>query len=263
MAASDPMSIEERRKYLMRMEPIYRKGGKGERGRLLDDMEAVTGMHRKSLTRLLRPGVSLERKPWLGRRKRVYGPNVQDVVSVVWESLDYICAERLTPAVLSTARHLATFGEVRLTLEVEGQLRSISRPTVARMLGRLRQHHPKLPRKGPSKASKVRAGVPAGRISWDTSNPGHFESDLTHHCGNAPIGTYVHTLQLIDIATGWSERAAVYGRSEEGMVEGFKRIEARLPFPIKELHPDNGSGVLQPPCGQLLRQGRDACAPQP
>ena len=39
MAASDPMSIEERRKYLKRMEPIYRKGGKQERGRLLNEME--------------------------------------------------------------------------------------------------------------------------------------------------------------------------------------------------------------------------------
>src|ERR1039458_7261874 len=129
MAASDPMSIEERRKYLKRMEPIYRKGGKQERGRLLDDMEVVTGMHRKSLTRLLRPGTSLERKPWRGRRKRSYGAEVQDVVSVVWESLDYICSERLTPALLETAQHLSTFGEVRLTPEVEAQLASISRAT--------------------------------------------------------------------------------------------------------------------------------------
>jgi hypothetical protein len=241
MAASDPMSIEERRKYLKRMEPIYRKGGKQERGRLLNEMEVVTGMHRKSLTRLLRPGTSLERKPWRGRRKRSYGAEVQDVVSVVWESLDYICAERLTPALLETAQHLSRFGEVRLTPEVEAQLASISRATVARMLGRLRQYHPKLPRKGPSKANKLLARVPVGRISWDTADPGHFETDLVHHCGGAPVGTYVHTLQLIDIATGWSERAAVYGRSEEAMVEGFKRIEARLPFPIREIHPDNGS----------------------
>src|ERR1019366_6370722 len=140
MAASDPMSIEERRKYLTKMEPMYRKGGRRERGKLLDEMETVTGMHRKSLTRLLRPGVSLERKPWRGRRKRSYGPEVQDVVGVVWESLDYICAERLRPVVLSTAQHLASFKEVRLTPELEEQLGAISQATVARMLGRLRQY---------------------------------------------------------------------------------------------------------------------------
>src|SRR5947209_11596998 len=103
-------------------------------------MEVVTGMHRKSLTRLLRPGVSLERRPWQGRRKRTYGPQVQDVVAVVWESLDYICAERITPKLLVTARHLARFEEVSLTPEVEMQLATISRATVARMLGRLRQY---------------------------------------------------------------------------------------------------------------------------
>jgi hypothetical protein len=241
MAASDPMSIEERRKYLMRMEPLYRKAGKPERGKLLDEMEAVTGMHRKSLTRLLKPGASLERKAWRGRRKRSYGPEVQDVVGVVWESLDFVCAERLKPVLVPTSQHLATFGEVRLTPEIEEQLGTISRATVARMLGRLRRYQGKLPRKGPGKASKVRATVPIGLISWDMDEPGHFETDLVHHCGGAPVGTYVHTLQLVDIATGWSERVAVFGRGEEAMVEGFTRVEARLPFPIKEIHPDNGS----------------------
>jgi hypothetical protein len=54
-------------------------------------------------------------------------------------------------------------------------------------------------------------------------------------------GEYVHTLQLVDIATGWSERVAVLGRSQTNMVEGFRRVQARLPFPITHLHPDNGS----------------------
>ena len=120
---------------------------------------------------------------------------------MVWESLDYICAERITPRLLETAQHLAHFGEIRLTPEIERQAGSISRATVARMMGRLRQYKPRLPQKGPSKANKVRRGIPMGRIPWDTADPGHFETDLVHHCGSAPVGTYVHTLQLIDIAT--------------------------------------------------------------
>jgi len=262
MAAHDPMSIDERRKYLTKMEPMYRKGGKPERGQLLDEMEAVTGMHRKSLTRLLRRGTSLERRPWRGRRKRVYGPEVQDVIAVVWETLDYICAERLTPTLVTTARHLAEFGEVRLTSLVEAQLAEISRPTVARILSRLRQDKGRLPRKGPGKASKMRAGVPAGRLPWDIEEPGHFETDLVHHCGSAPIGTYVHTLQLIDIATGWSERVAVWpgGRGHGRWVQA-RRAACSLP------HSRDPSrqrlGVLQPPCGQLLRKQGDAGAIEP
>ncbi len=48
-------------------------------------------------------------------------------------------------------------------------------------------------------------------------------------------------MQLVDVATGWSERVAVLGRGQAAMVAGFRRILERLPFPILELHPDNGS----------------------
>ena len=34
---------------------------------------------------------------------------------------------------------------------------------------------------------------------------------------------------------------AVLGRSYRVMQDGFVGIQARLPFPIQELHPDNGS----------------------
>jgi hypothetical protein len=79
------------------------------------------------------------------------------------------------------------------------------------------------------------------RLSWDTRMPGDFETDLVHHCGSVAAGDYIHTLQLVDIATAWSERVAVLGRSQEAMVRGFRKVQARLPFPIHKLHPDNGS----------------------
>ena len=60
----------------------------------------------------------------------------------------------------------------------------------------------RLPRKGPHRANQVTKGVPMGRIPWDTSDPGHFETDLVHHGGESAAGEYAHTLQLIDVATG-------------------------------------------------------------
>lgn len=52
------------------------------------------------------------------------------------------------------------------------------------------------------------------------------------------------TLQMIDVATGWSERVAVLGRSYLVMEDAFRRILARLPFLLREIHPDNGSEFL-------------------
>ena len=99
----------------------------------------------------------------------------------------------------------------------------------------------RLPQKGAARANQVTKGVPMGRIPWDISEPGHFEVDLVHHSGESSAGLYGHTIQLIDVATGWSERAAVLGRGQATMEAGFERIVARVPFPIRELHPDNGS----------------------
>ncbi len=79
------------------------------------------------------------------------------------------------------------------------------------------------------------------RIKWDVPDPGHFETDLVHHSGSSSAGTYIHTLQLVDVATGWSERVAVLGRNQEAMEGGFRRVVERLPFRITHLHPDNGS----------------------
>jgi len=49
---------------------------------------------------------------------------------------------------------------------------------------------------------------------------------------------------MIDVATGWSERVALLGRSYLVMQDAFERIMARLPFPVREIHPDNGSEFL-------------------
>src|SRR5438034_4542194 len=114
----EPMTIAERYRYLSRMQPRYWQAARPGQRRLLDEMAAMTGLHRKSLLRLLRPG-GLTRRPRARPRGAVYGPAVEDAVRVIWESLDYVCAERLTPALVPTARLLEQHGELVLPAHVE------------------------------------------------------------------------------------------------------------------------------------------------
>jgi len=241
MPSNERMNINERRKYLKLVRSRYVQSGRKERSQLLTEMGEVTGLQRKSLIRLMNLP-SLERAPRKVRLKaRRYGAAVAGVVRIVWESLDYVCAERLTPALLDTARQLAKWEELTLTPEVEEKLSSISRATVQRLLKRFQQDTPKLPRRKPQPPNRLLRDVPMERLSWQTTAPGNFETDLAHHCGAVAAGDYIHTLQLVDIATGWSERVAIWGRSQQAMVKGFKKVQERLPFPITHLHPDNGS----------------------
>lgn len=241
MPNNEKMSINERRKYLKLVAPRYGKARRKERGELLTEMGEVTKLHRKSLIRLINMP-NLDRAPKKPRFKRKrYGTAVADVVQVVWESLDYVCAERLTPVLLDTAQQLARWEELVLTSEVEVALNTISRASVQRLLERFKQDTPRLPRRKPQPPNRLLRQVPMERLPWDTEVPGTFEVDLVHHSGPVAAGEYVHTLQLVDIATGWSERVAILGRSQEAMVRGFRKVQERLPFSIKHLHPDNGS----------------------
>ena len=240
MPTKDEMTIDERRKYVNLMAERYRQAKRSERSALLSEMEQVSKLHRKHLIRLLN-GKSLARKKRSTPRSRIYGVEVERVVLRVWESLDYICAERLTPSLGRVAKHLAGFGSLVLTAEVESQLATISAATVERLLRKNRARKARLPRQGPHRANQVTKGVPMGRIPWNTPDPGHFETDLVHHGGESASGEYGYTLQLIDVATGWSERVMLLGRGYQAMEAAFAHVLERLPFAVKELHPDNGT----------------------
>jgi len=80
MVEMERMTIDERRKYLYKMWERYCKASRKEKGRLLDEMEVVTGMHRKSLIRIL--SGRLSRKKRSCERERSYGAAVEDAVQV-------------------------------------------------------------------------------------------------------------------------------------------------------------------------------------
>jgi hypothetical protein len=239
MTTDDKMTIDEVYKYLRRMRSAYEQGSRTEKGRMLEDMERVTGRHRRSLVRLL--SGPLERHPRHKQRGRSYTADFDAALRCIYESYGRICAERLHPKLVELAAQLARHGEVDLTESLKAQLASVGLTTVRERLRQFRQDEPQMPRGIPQSPNPFLQDVPMRRLPWDMTTPGYFEVDLVHHCGSSSHGEYVHTLQMIDVASGWSERAALLGRSYRVMEAGFRRILARLPFPILGLHPDNGS----------------------
>jgi hypothetical protein len=255
MSENEPMNVNERRKYLHKMRIRYWQAKeRTAKSALLDEMMAVTGLHRKSLIRLIKG--ELARKPRRKQRGKTYGAEVQQVVEQIAHSLDYPCAERLQPNLVWLGKHLATHGELEVSEAIERKLETISVSTLKRMLPPVQQVAERLAhRKGQPRGSYAqRQAIPIRRIAWDEPMPGHLEIDLVHHCGAHPSGQYVHTLQATDVATGWSECVAILGRSYLVIQDGFQRLEQRLPFPILEVHPDNGSEFLNDPLLRFWRQ---------
>lgn len=238
MAVAEKMTLDEVYKYLRLLKPRYLEANRAGKSALLDEMELVTGRHRKSLIRRLQVG--LQRVPRQRERARTYQSDVDAALRVIWESYDGICAERLHPNLGALAEQLAQHGELALSEALKAQLGEIGLTTLRERLRQLRQDEPQL-RRVPRPPNQSLADVPMRRLPWNTAVPGHFEVDLVWHSGSEARGEFGYTLQMIDICTGWSERVALLGRSYRVMEAGFRAILARLPFPVLQIHPDNGS----------------------
>jgi hypothetical protein len=233
------MSINQRYDYLAIQYDRYIVADRQERGRLLDEMEAVTALDRKHLIRLMR--TRPRRKPRRKQRGRKYGAAVQDAIHLIAKALDYPCAERLQPMLPSMLDQLAQHGHLEATPELRQQMETVSVSTVRRIRQRREQDEPRLRRrKSASTTNEVQAQIPIRRIPWDTDEPGHFEVDLVHHSGPSAAGEFICTLQMVDVYSGWVEPAAILGRSFRVTRDGFLRCLARLPFAPLEIHSDNG-----------------------
>jgi hypothetical protein len=118
-------------------------------------MQIVTGLHRKSLIRLL--DGDLKRKERRRQRGHSYGIQVQRALMIISESTDHIYPERLQPNIVWLAENLARHDELETGPELMEQLDRISISTVRRILGRIRQDQPRLPR--PSRPKRVRPPI--------------------------------------------------------------------------------------------------------
>ena len=239
MTTNDEMTIDEVYKYLNKMRPIYKKATRKQKGQLLDDMVAVTGRNRDYIIHKLKE--PLKRRPRQHQRTRTYKADFDRVLRIVYESYGRICAERLHPNLLKLTEQLAHHGELKLTDKLKEQLVVVSLSTVRNRLRQFRQDEPWTPRRPPRSPNPFLQDIPMRRLPWNINTPGYLEVDLVHHCGSSAHGEYVHTLQMIDVFSGWSERVAILGRSQRVVEAGFTRILERIPFTIRGLHPDNGS----------------------
>jgi hypothetical protein len=242
MTTDEKMNIDERQKYLRIQQPRYTQAAtRREKKELLDEMEKVTGLHRKYLINLMHQD-TLKRQPRSHERGKTYGPDVDEVLAVVWEAQDYICPQRMKPVLVYTADQLVEFGEIRVGPKLKGQLQTISASTIGRHLPAPASY--RAPRAHKRLQNVHQEDIPIRRIPWDIQEPGHFELDLVHHCGGCTEGEYVYTLQIVDVATGWSGRRAILGRSYIVVADALYYLAQQIPFPYLELHPDNGSEFL-------------------
>src|SRR6185437_12688569 len=74
--------------------------------------------------------------------------------------------------------------------------------------------------------------------------PGFFEMDMVAHCGKSVAGSHLHSLVLTDIASGWTESAAMVVREQTLITLTVEEIRGKLTFPMLGLDVDNDSAFI-------------------
>ncbi len=219
----------------------YRQASRAERGRILDEFTAVTGLHRKHAVRLLRGGAPSRRcGPRPGRR--VYDLAAHEALIVIWEASDRVCSKRLRPLIPLLIEAMERHGHLQLAPEVRSLLLSMSAATIDRALREIRKQTGAGTRRRAAPSSAVRRSVPVRTFAdWDDPAPGFMEADLVAHSGPTAEGSFVQTLTLTDIATGWTECAPLLVREQTLLTEVLGEVRKRLPFALLGFDTDNDS----------------------
>lgn len=238
------MGYRAKRELLAQIAPRYREAHVAQKTVILDEFVAATGYDRKYAIRLLSKPVPTPgpiRRP----RPRRYGTEVQQALSVAWAATNYVCAKRLVPFLPELVTALETHGHLRLQPEVRAQLLAISPATADRLLQALRRQDQ------PRGISTTKAGpllkqqVPVRTFAdWNEAKPGFLEADLVAHAGTSLRGSFLWTLTVTDVATGWTECQALRYRGQDSVVTALERVRQLLPFPVLGIDTDNGSEFL-------------------
>jgi Integrase core domain len=237
------LSYRAKRELLVQIAPRYREASSALKEVILDEFVAATGYARKYAIRLLNHPVDLKLAIERPRRPR-YGREVQQALQLTWTAANHICAKRLVPFLPTLVESLERHGHLQLSEEGRNLLLSMSAATADRILRPYRKqerHGISTTRSG----TLLKKQIPIRTFQdWNDVKPGFLEADLVAHCATQAEGSFLYTLTLTDVATGWTECLPLLNRGQEAVVAALKRAQQLLPFPILGIDTDNGAEFI-------------------
>ena len=208
---------------LRRLQIKYQRESGKKKTKLLNELSSVYNMNRKYLIRLLnrKSNQSEKRKG----PKPVYNEEkILPVLRTIWLVTDQLCSKRLKVAMkLWLPFYELEYGTLDDT--VRNQLLKISSATIDRMLKPIRVQYKKHGLNGTRPGTLLKNQIPIREEKWNENRPGFLEADTVAHCGNSLARSFIWSITLTDICTGWTENRAIWNKGAEGVVEQIKDVE--------------------------------------
>src|SRR5215213_3474118 len=241
------MSVRQQSKHelVIAQRARYQRASRTAKAQILDEFVAATGYHRKHALRLFREGPPAPRVGHGGRPRR-YDAVVIGALREVAAASDWLCGKRLAPFLEELVPALEAEEALQVDAAVRERLLGMSAASIDRHLRPFRLLRRPSGLSTTKPGSLLKQQVPVHTYTpWDEQRPGFVEIDLVAHCGMTTAGHHVNTLTVTDVATGWTECAAVWGKGQAAVCGALEQIRERLPFPLLGIDADNGSEFLK------------------
>src|SRR3979411_404476 len=241
------ISMGARREVVSAVAERYRSAKRAEKGRILDELCATTGWHRKHAVRALQRHATVtpgEVPAPRGRRRR-YGATIKEALTALWEASDRVCGKRVEVMGPTLLPALEQHGRLKLGEGDRDLVLAISSASIDRLLGDVKVAASGGKRRRAGFYSAIRREVAIRTFNdWNSPPPGYCEVDMVAHGGTSVAGLFIQTLTMVDVATGWTECLPLVTRDGSLVVEAMKHVQSLFPWLLRGVDFDNDSAFM-------------------
>jgi hypothetical protein len=231
----------------------YLKASKKDKGRVLDEVVAVTGWSRDNARRRLKTAA---RPPGRGhtvatrpRKQRAlkYSYDAIKVLQRVWATTGGQCGKYLAVSMRTQLDALErhdelVFGRGRYSPTVRAELLSMSAATIDRYLVGAKAKDAISGISTTKPSPLLRSSIQIRRAGDEVeTEPGFFEGDTVAHCGPTLKGEFARTLNLTDVHCGWVFTRSVRNNAHKHILAALRFGVDQIPFEVVGLDFDWGS----------------------
>ncbi len=240
------MSPQFKKEYMEKFHLRYKKAKtRAEKSALITELCITCKWHRKHAIRALsRYKRFTKPKPKKrGKPSKYNKPEIIKVLKRIWLSAYMPCSKNFKALIPLWIPSYQLEYEA-LPNDIIKLLHEISPASIDRILKPVRIKYTGKGKSTTKPGTLIRNQIPIKTNQWDESRPGFIEADTVAHCGDRIEGMYANTVDTVDIATGWTEQRAVWGKGYNGVMDQIKDIENSLPFPLLGFDADNGGEFI-------------------
>lgn len=233
------------------------KGDKKIRGAFNTLMAKMVKMHKNSISRTMK-WLQLKAKEIKKGKKGqkvtngkkrgrsiLYGADVQAALYDIWDTMMRPCGEIMHSAIKTYVKAFIQDKSWKHDDSATGKLCAMSMGTLKNRIKKLREKHETKKGRSATVSSPLKGMIPIRKShTWQLLPPGYVQMDTVVHCGDMLTIDVIYSLGIVDFRTYWIEYNAQWNKGQEATAESFEVIEKRVPFPLKEAHPDTGNEFI-------------------